>query len=170
MFTMCLRALHAGVWQEEQSVPWEARFLSVALLQFQETQSICKEAALISVVTNNFCFHFVLSSTVKLKMSCIMVSALSLFLKWKEKSPNKVSLFWNCFVLSFSKIDLRSKTTVDRWEHEPELGLEIKTPMCSCFTDVKGSWQSPVKISCSSVMAYQSELSHLMTYPLSGYG
>lgn len=83
--------------------PRRPRFISVALLQFQKTQSICREAALISVVTNNFCFHFALSSTVKLKMSCIIVSGLSLFLKWKEKSPNKVSSFLELFCIKLLK-------------------------------------------------------------------
>jgi len=55
-------------------------------------------------------------------------------------------------------------------EYGLDLGLGIKLLLCSCFADVKGSWESPVEFPCSPVMAYECELSHPVIYPFSGYG
>lgn len=49
----------AGAWQAERGVPGEAKF-SAALLQSWKIQSICREAASLAEVTDDFCFHLCL--------------------------------------------------------------------------------------------------------------
>lgn len=82
---------------------------SAALLRSHRSQSTDRCS------NPQFLFSFWPAKHCEVKPGSVMESALSPILKWNEEAPHKRSLYWSCFILSFSKIDPWSKTAVDRW-------------------------------------------------------